>query len=140
MEERAVLFKLMSPRDKERSLAGTSAVMELPTLNTWVQGINFVLNGFRLNDNCSVIFSGSPLNAAAMFSIMILCSFSSRHLPLYCFPTGPEGPTKFTSNLFTTIFPTSNILPDTQQVYKKVTESISKCSTATQRTPKPNQS
>lgn len=43
MEDCTVLFKLMSAGDKERSLTGTSAVVELPTLNVEVQGVNFIL-------------------------------------------------------------------------------------------------
>ena len=44
MEDHAVLFKLRSLGDKERSLAGTSAVVEPPTLNAEVQGVNIALN------------------------------------------------------------------------------------------------
>lgn len=42
------------------SLTSTSAVVELPTLNPEVQGVNFVLNGFSLNANCTEIFLGHP--------------------------------------------------------------------------------
>lgn len=48
MEDHAVLFKLRSPGDKERSLTGASAVVEVPTLNAEVQRVDFVLNGFSL--------------------------------------------------------------------------------------------
>ena len=60
MEDHAVLFKLRSLGDKERSLAGTSAVVEPPTLNAEVQGVNIALNGFSPNDTRSVIFPDHP--------------------------------------------------------------------------------
>lgn len=43
MEDCTVLFKLMSAGDKERSLTGRLAVVELPTLNVEVLGVNFIL-------------------------------------------------------------------------------------------------
>lgn len=56
MEDHAILFKLRSLGDKEKSLTGTSAVMEPPTLNAEAKGVNTALNSFSLNDTCSDIF------------------------------------------------------------------------------------
>lgn len=78
---------------KGQSLTGTSAVVELLTLNAEVQGVNFALSGFNLNANFSEIFPNCPplfsCNSFNQPSSTIIypspCSFPSRHLVLYCF-------------------------------------------------------
>lgn len=87
MEDHAILFKLRSPEDKERSLTGTSAVVETPTLNAEVQGVSIVLDGFSPNENCSAIFPGHPPSQYNLSSPNPEAAFSipSSHFLLYCF-------------------------------------------------------
>lgn len=117
MEDHAVLFKLRSLGDKERSLAGTSAAVELPTLNAEVQGVNTVLNGFSLNDTCSEIFPPPSLppyvlstdptqrpHSQSLYSVHFLQG--TWH---FIFFSHCSRRAELTLNLFTTIFPTSDI-------------------------------
>lgn len=147
-----MLFHLNSrvPKTKKgQSLTGTLAVVELLTLNVEVQGVNFLLSGFSLNANCSEIFpSHPPLDSRNSFnqpsSTIIYpspCSFPSRHLVLYYFRHCSKR-AGFTQNLSTAIFAASltHCLAHIVGMQKIVTESINKCSTATERIPRPNQS
>ena len=95
---------------KGQSQMGTSAVVELLTLNAEVQGVNLALSGFSLNANCSEIFPSHPplfsCNSLNQPSSTIIypspCSFPSRHLVLYCF-SHCSNRAGFTQNLSTTI-------------------------------------